>query len=176
MRTIVLMGFMGTGKSEVGRRLARRLGCAFIDTDRLIEERAGKSVSAIFAEDGEVQFRAMEAEVVAEAAGRAGSVIAVGGGAVVDPTNAARLREAGVMVHLTADPETILARVGAAGSRPLLAGRDPRAAVNRLLDERRAAYEAAADVTVDTSTRTVDEVVDEIRRTVAGVEPGGRWK
>jgi shikimate kinase len=113
---------------------------------------------------------------VAEAAGRAGSVIAVGGGAVVDPTNAARLREAGVMVHLTADPETILARVGAAANRPLLAGRDPRTAVSRLLDERRDAYEAAADVTVDTSTRTVDEVVDEIRRTVAGLEPGGRWK
>lgn len=176
MRAIVLMGFMGTGKSEVGRRLAQRLGRIFVDTDAMIVERAGKSVPAIFAEDGEVRFRTLEAEAVAEAVRRHGAVIAVGGGAVVDPANAGRLRAAGVMVHLTADPETILARVGDAPDRPLLAGGDPREAVTRLLAEREAAYTAAADVTVDTSARTVDEVVDEIRRTVAGQGPGNRWR
>lgn len=166
MRTIVLMGFMGTGKSEVGRRLARRMGCAFVDTDRLIEERVGKSVPTIFAEDGEVTFRAIEAEVVAEVAGRPGTVIAVGGGAVVDPANAQRLRDGGVLVHLTADPATILARVGAAADRPMLAG-DPGPATARLLAERMPVYEAAADLTVDTSGRTVDQVVHDIQVAIA---------
>lgn len=176
MRTIVLMGFMGTGKSEVGRRLARRLGCAFVDTDRVIEQRAGKSVSAIFADDGEPRFRSLEADVVAEVATRAGSVIAVGGGAVLAAENARRLREAGVMIHLSARPEIILERVGDVASRPMLAGVDPRTAIDRLLAERRAAYEAVADVTVDTSDRSVDEVVEEIERQITGFEPAHRWK
>lgn len=163
MRTIVLMGFMGAGKSEVGRRLARRLGRDFFDTDRLIEERAGKSVSSIFAEDGEVTFRAMERDVVRDVATRAGAVIAVGGGAVVDPVNARALRGTGsLVVHLTADLETTLSRIGDAADRPLLTD-DPRAAIARLQAERRPFYEAAADVTVDTSSRSADDIVDEIR-------------
>ncbi len=163
MRTIVLMGFMGTGKSEVGRRLARRLGRDFFDTDRLIEERAGKSVSSIFAEDGEVTFRAMETDVVRDVAMRAEAVIAVGGGVVVNPVNTRTLRNAGsLMVHLTADLETILSRVGDANDRPLL-GSDPRATITRLQAERGPIYAAAADATVDTSGRPADDIVDEIR-------------
>src|SRR5215470_5572891 len=103
-RAIVLMGFMGTGKSEVGRRLAQRLGRAFVDTDQLVEERAGKRVAAIFADDGEPAFRGLERTAVADAAARAGAVIAVGGGAVLDPENVRVLRAAGVLVHLTARP------------------------------------------------------------------------
>jgi shikimate kinase len=175
MRTIVLMGFMGTGKSEVGRRLARRRGCAFVDTDRLIEQRAGKSIPAIFAEDGEPRFRSLEAEVVAEVAARPGGVLAVGGGAVLDAENARRLHETGVMVHLTARPETILERIGDVAERPLLAGCNPRAVIDRLFAERRPAYEALADVAVDTSDRSVDEVADEVERLVAGLAPGERW-
>ena len=163
MRAIVLMGFMGTGKSEVGRRLARRLGRDFFDTDRLIEAHAGKSVSSIFAEDGEVTFRAIETDVVRDVATRAGAVIAVGGGAVVDPANTRALRDSGaLMVHLTADLETILSRVGDATDRPML-GSDPREAIARLQAERGPIYAAAADATVDTSGRPADDVVDEIR-------------
>jgi shikimate kinase len=110
-RAIVLMGFMGTGKSEVGRRLAQRLGRAFVDTDQLVEERAGKRVAAIFADDGEAAFRTLERTAVADAAARGGAVIAVGGGAVLDAENVRRLREAGVLVHLTARPEAILQRI-----------------------------------------------------------------
>ncbi|MBP1690033.1 MAG: Shikimate kinase [Deltaproteobacteria bacterium] len=172
VRAIVLMGFMGTGKSEVGRRLAQRLGRSFVDTDQLIEEHTGKRIPAIFAEDGEPAFRAFEREAVAEAAGRGRAVVAIGGGAVLDPENVRCLRAAGVLVYLTARPEIILGRVGAASNRPLLRD-DPRAAVTRLLAERGPVYAAAADITVDTSERTADEVVAEIQQALARSE---RWK
>jgi shikimate kinase len=171
VRAIVLMGFMGTGKSEVGRRLAQRLGRAFVDTDRLVEARAGKRIATIFAEDGEPAFRTLERAAVAEAAGRGGPVVAVGGGAVLDPENVRCLRAAGVLVYLTARPEIIMGRVGDGSKRPLLQG-DPRAAVARLLAERGPVYAAAADITVDTSGRTAGEVVGEIQRALAGSE---RW-
>jgi shikimate kinase len=171
-RAIVLMGFMGTGKSEVGRRLAQRLGRSFVDTDQLVEDRAGKRVAAIFAEEGEAAFRTLEREAVADAAGRASVVIAVGGGAVLDPENVRRLQEGGLLVYLTARPDVILGRVGDAKSRPLLRD-DPRATVTRLLAERGPVYAAAADVTIDTSERTADQVVGEIQSALARSE---RWK
>jgi shikimate kinase len=176
MGAIVLTGFMGTGKSEVGRRLAKRLGRPFVDTDQLVEGRAGKTVAAIFAEDGEAAFRALERDAVVAAAGRGDAVIAVGGGAVLDATNVARLRAAGTLVCLTAALETILRRVGDVAKRPLLAGDDPRAAVERLLAARAPAYAAAADLTVDTSERGVDDVVEEIRERVRRFERERQWK
>jgi shikimate kinase len=172
MKAIVLMGFMGTGKSEVGRRLAKRLGRAFTDTDELVEQRAGRTIREIFETDGEPAFRALERAAVADAV-RRGGVVAVGGGAVLDPLNLAALRAAGILVHLTAPPDVIRARVGDAGTRPLLAGRSDTT-VERLLAERRAAYAAAADFTVDTAGRTADEVVEEIRMAVAAAKPGDR--
>jgi shikimate kinase len=172
MRAIVLMGFMGTGKSEVGRRLAKRLGRAFTDTDQLVEQGAERTVREIFATEGEPAFRALERAAVADAA-RRGGVIAVGGGAVLDPVNVEVLRAAGVLVLLTAPPDVIRARVGDAATRPLLAGRS-ETSLERLLGERQAAYGAAADLTVDTADRTVDEVVEEIRSAVAGVKPDDR--
>jgi shikimate kinase len=165
MGAIVLTGFMGTGKSEVGRRLAKRLGRAFLDTDQLVEARAGKTVAAIFAEDGEAAFRALERDVVN-----------VGGGAVLDATNVARLRAAGALVCLTADADTILRRVGDVRRRPLLAGDDPRGTIERLLRERRPAYDDAADLVLDTSERTVDQVVEEIRQRLGRLERDNRWK
>ena len=168
----MLMGFMGTGKSEVGRRLAQRLGRSFVDTDQLVEERAGKRVAAIFADDGELAFRSLERAAVAEAAGRGGIVIAVGGGAVLDPETVRHLRDAGVLVYLTARPDVILRRVGEAKSRPLLRD-DPRGTVTQLLAERGPVYAAAADITVDTSERTADQVVGEIQSALVRSE---RWK
>lgn len=168
----MLMGFMGTGKSEVGRRLAQRLGRAFVDTDEWIEARAGKRIAAIFNEEGEAAFRRLEREAVAAAANRGDAVIAVGGGAVLDPENVRRLREGGVLVHLTARPEVVLRRIGDGASRPLLRD-DPEAAVARLLAEREPAYAAAADVVVDTSEHDAEQVVEEIQRALASAE---RWK
>jgi len=153
-RNVVLIGFMGTGKTAVGRRVAARLGCPFVDTDTLIEERAGRPIPRIFAEDGEAAFRQLEAEVVDAAAGRDGVVIATGGGVVLRPENMARLRQTGVIVALRADPKAILARVG--GSvRPLLAG-DPEGSIRRLLAERDVLY-GEADLAVDTTALSPED-------------------
>ena len=164
MKNVVLIGFMGTGKTSVGRLLAGRLGCAFHDLDKKIEEQHGMSIPAMFAEHGEPCFRAREKEAVRAAAERTNLVIATGGGTVKDPENVALLRQNGVIVALTADVDTILRRTAARGARPVLdhadAG-DRRAAVVRLLEERRALYEGA-DITVDTSGRAPLEVAEHI--------------
>jgi len=176
MANIVLTGFMCTGKSEVGRRLAKRLGRPFVDTDQLVEARAGKSVAQIFGEDGEAVFRTLERDAVTTATARGEAVIAVGGGAILDPQNVERLRTNGIVVCLRADTDTILRRVGDVSRRPLLAGGDPRATVERLLAERGPAYERAAHVMVDTSGRKVAEVVESVREHVGRLERNDRWK
>jgi shikimate kinase len=175
MRPIMLTGFMGTGKSEVGRRLAQRLGRPFVDTDELIERRAGKSVAAVFATSGEPTFRALEREAVADAVANPAAIVALGGGAILDAGTCARVREAGVVVCLTGRPEVLLARIGDPASRPMLAGGDPAGRMRKLLDERCAAYAAAADMCVDTSDLSAEEVVEEIRGRLPEIERSGRW-
>ena len=164
MKNVVLIGFMGTGKTSVGRLLAGRLGCAFHDLDKKIEEQHGMSIPAMFAEHGEPYFRAREKEAVRAAAGRTNLIIATGGGTVKDAENMALLRQNGILVALTADVDTILQRTASRGARPVLdqadAG-DRRAAVERLLEERRRLYEGA-DITVDTSGRSPLEVAEYI--------------
>ena len=164
MKNVVLIGFMGTGKTSVGRLLAARLGCAFHDLDRKIEEKYGMSIPAMFREHGESYFRAREKEAVRAAAQRANLVIATGGGTVKDPENVTLLRRRGILVALTADVDTILQRTATRGRRPVLdhadAG-DRRAAIVRLLEERSTLYETA-DITVDTSGRSPLEVAERI--------------
>ncbi len=162
MATVVLTGFMGTGKTRIGERLAARLGRPFVDTDTLIEQREGRSVAAIFAAAGEAHFRAAERRAVTEACSVADAVIATGGGAIVDPANRETLRAAAPIVCLTARPEVILARATRHGdTRPLLQGDDPAARIARLLAERADAY-AHADLTLDTSDRRIDDLVADI--------------
>ena len=164
MKNVVLIGFMGTGKTSVGRLLATRLGCAFHDLDRKIEEKHGMSIPAMFREHGEPYFRAREKEAVRAAAQRTNLVIATGGGTVKDAENAALLRQNGIIVALTADVDTILQRTATRGSRPVLDHADDgdrRAAVVQLLDERRSLYDGA-DITVDTSGRALLEVAEYI--------------
>jgi shikimate kinase len=165
-RNVVLAGFMATGKTVVGRRLAERLGYAFVDLDTLIAAEAGMAIPQIFAERGEAAFRALEAEMVRQSARRRRSVIATGGGAVVDPGNLAALKRCGVVITLTADPETILSRVGGIADRPMLLGGDPAERIRALLALRAEAY-AQADLIVDTSRSSVDEVVDRILATLS---------
>ena len=171
MPHIVLTGFMATGKTEVGRRLARLLGWTFVDTDGLVEAAAGRSVKDIFATDGEVRFRALEREAVAQACGMPDAVIATGGGALLDPDNRRRLAAAGPIVCLSATPEEILARTGNGSSRPLLAGaagREERLArIRSLMADRAPAYAVAAH-TVDTAGLTVEQVAERVRTLVAG--------
>jgi shikimate kinase len=160
-RNLVLVGFMGTGKSTLGRAAAQLLGRPLVDTDAAVEARAGASVPEIFASRGEAAFRELEAAVVAEVARRSGQVVATGGGVLGRPENVAALRSGGLLVALTARPEVILRRVGgaaAAARRPLLAGPDPLGRVRELLRARAAQY-AQADLQLDTSDLDVDQAL-----------------
>lgn len=163
MDNLVLIGFMGTGKSVVGRALARRLSRPFVDLDARIEEAAGRPIHKLFAEDGEPAFRRRERAMIQQVAAQPGQVIAAGGGAVMDPENLAALARRGWLVWLTADPDVILQRIGDPRTRPLLDVADPRARVTELLGVRAATY-AKADAVVETSRRSVEEVVAEVIR------------
>lgn len=162
-RHLVLVGMMGSGKTVVGRAVAARLGRRFVDTDALVAERAGRSVRAIFTEEGEDAFRALEAEALAVAlASPAPAVIAAGGGAVLRADNRERLRRARV-VWLRAAPATLAARVGGADHRPLLDD-DPVGTLERLAAARRPLYEEVADVAVDVDGLSPDAVVEAVLR------------
>ena len=157
-RNVVLTGFMGTGKSTVGRALAARLGREFVDTDQIIEARHGP-IPTIFTEQGEDAFRRYERKVADDLAGRRLLVIATGGRTMVDAVNARRLGATGDVVCLVASLDTILERVvddGAVATRPLLRGDDVRARVADLLAERAVAYGAFHQIRTD--GRTPDEV------------------
>ena len=163
-RNVILIGFMGTGKTSTGKCLASRLGFAFLDLDKYIEEREGSTIPVIFAERGEAYFRAAEKEAVAAAAARKNTVIATGGGTVKEPENMERLRQSGPVVCLTADIDTIVARTSRRGERPLLdQSDDRRQAVAELLESRRSLYEQA-DCSIDTSDRSPLEIAEEICR------------
>lgn len=160
-RNIVLIGFMGTGKSTVGRRLARSLRRQFVDTDREVERRSGMGIADLFALGGETAFRDIEADVVRDLSRRRGGVIATGGGTLLRPANRAALGDS-IIVALTATPEAILNRTRR-HPRPLLSGADPLTRIRALLVEREAIY-ANADLTIDTSDLSTDEVAAAIRR------------
>lgn len=162
-KNIVLIGFMGTGKSVVGKALAQRLGRPFVDVDDVIEQEAGRPIRKIFAGEGEAAFRQTERAVIQRVTQRDDQVIATGGGAVMDDGNVAALKQHGWLVWLTAGPDVIVQRVGDVASRPLLNVQDPKARVAELLALRQATY-AKADAVVDTSSRTIEEVVEEILR------------
>ena len=157
-QNIVLTGFMGTGKSEVGKRLAARLERTFIDTDMVIERELGTSIAQLFVEKGEAYFRAHERRIIAQTCQQQDCVIATGGGAMVDPANAELLKKSGLVVCLTATPEVIYNRVKRNANRPLLQGDEPLTKIRTLIADRAQAY-ARADVMVETSQRSLDDVV-----------------
>jgi shikimate kinase len=151
-RNLVLVGFMGTGKTAVGRRLAHILDRPFIDTDAEIQRQHAASVSTIFATVGECVFRQWEEAIVADVASHLAQVVSTGGGALMRTSNLAALRGSGVLIALSASPEAILQRLGgtqAGKRRPLLAGPNPRDAVETLLASRQALYDQA-DIQIDT--------------------------
>lgn len=149
---LVLIGYMGTGKTTVGRQCARALGFRFVDTDKTVERRAGRSISQVFAEDGEPMFRQMEKEAIREAALRVHVVIATGGGAVLDADNVRALRSSGVVVWLCVGAEEIARRCRGRTTRPLLADApDLLERVRVMLAEREPYYRAAADAVVETT-------------------------
>jgi len=161
MKNIVLVGFMGTGKSTVGKRLADELGLKFIDSDEVIKESAGCEIGEIFATKGEVYFRDLETEVIADLGQKSDLVISTGGGAVLREKNIELLKEQGIVILLKAEPEVILERVKGT-DRPLLAVSDPLQEIKSLLAKRKSYYDIA-EHKIDTSTLEVDEVVNRIK-------------
>lgn len=163
MRNIVLVGFMGTGKTVTGRALAAKLGREFLELDEIIENKEGISVREIFERKGEPYFRKIEQEAVKESAGRDGVVISAGGGAIIDKKNLENLKKNGLIVCLDASPGVILDRTKDLDSRPLLNVLNPEEQIKELL-KKRASYYRKADFHVDTDGLSAEEVADKIIR------------
>ena len=168
---IVLTGFMGAGKSATGKILARQLNLEFIDTDSIIEERAGQSIKEIFQLQGEPFFRSLEKKVVTEVARKDGVVVAAGGGAILDPGNRRNLKKNGIVIFLMVSPGEIRKRVAGDAGRPLLnvfnnigegfCSLPKEERIKNLLSQRLPLYQKA-DIGVDTDGKTPQEVAQEI--------------
>lgn len=174
----MLVGLMGSGKSAVARRLAASMDAALLDTDRMVEDAAGRTVREIFADDGEESFRVAEEAALRSAfAGDSPAVIAAAGGVVTrepnrDLINDARRSGAAWVVWLRTDPEALVERVTRGGHRPLL-DEDPRATLVRLHDERSPMYAEVADVVIDTTGISVDEVARAVADAYSATRRGG---
>lgn len=165
--SIAFIGFMATGKSTIGKRVARRLGKKFIELDSYISEKAGKEIPAIFAEDGEITFREMEINAIKDIYKEKNQVIACGGGAVLNKINIDRLKEEAVIICLTASPEILIQRAGRAkDSRPLLNTSNRQKTIKELLDYRQPYYERAADITIDTSDIDINQAIETVLATL----------
>ena len=163
----MLVGMMGAGKTTLGRRLARKLGRPFIDSDQQIEATTGRTVREIFEADGEPAFRTLETAALADALETTSpSIIAAAGGTVLSDVNRERMRSAGRVIWLRADPDVLAERVRNGVHRPLLAD-DPATVLHDLDAARRELYEDVADHVVDTAGRTPEEVLTEVERLVA---------
>jgi shikimate kinase len=175
--SIALIGFMGTGKTAVGKLLAPKLGKQFVELDALIEKNAGRSIPEIFRRDGEVRFRELEIDAVREISTQKNVVIACGGGVVLNTINIERLRKESVIICLTASPSAILRRTAPdKGGRPLLNVADRAQEVRKLLELRRPFYARAADITVNTSRLTIDGVVAKVLEALKDYESNHRQK
>lgn len=160
-KNIVLVGFMGAGKSAVGQALAARLQRELVDLDEVIIERQGRPITRIFEESGEAYFRRLEKSLVKEISQRESLIIACGGGVVLDNDNVDNLKRKGKVIYLRASPEVILKRTKNYPHRPLLNVADQQKKIAELLSLREPFY-ALADFTVDTSDKTIAQVVEEI--------------
>jgi shikimate kinase len=161
---VFLIGPMGSGKSAVGRQLARRLDLEFIDADNELERRTGVDIAYIFEREGEAGFRTRERELLDGLSAREGIVLATGGGAVLDADTRSRLRSRGRVVYLRASVDQQLARTRHGTHRPLLNNADPRGTLERLMTIREPLYEEVADIVSNTDGRKVSTVVDDILR------------
>lgn len=161
MKNIVLTGFMGTGKSEVGKELSRVLGWQVIDIDTEIEKSQNMKITEIFKQFGEPRFRDLETEMIKNLSKNKNVIISTGGGAVLRQENMDALRESGVIICLTASPETILKRTSNNNDRPLLQAENPLKKIRELLEFRMPYYQKA-DIMIDTENKKPFEVAEEI--------------
>jgi len=160
---VALIGFMGVGKTVVGEALAKKLNKEFVELDSLIERKAGKSITEIFQQDGEIAFRELEIEVTKEVAKGKNLVIACGGGLVLNKINIDRLRNQSRIVYLTASPRVILKRILNNGEeRPLLKTPNKALEIQELLKFRKPFYERAADIKINTSKLDIDSITEQI--------------
>ncbi len=166
------MGFMGTGKTTIATQIANRLKMKYVSTDSLIEKREKRTINEIFTDSGEDYFRDVESDIIREVSAGTGLVIDVGGGAVIRQENIANLKSGGVVISLTADPETILTRTKKYKHRPLLNVEDPKRRIRDLLAKREPFY-AKADHSVDTGKLTVRQAIEEIVK-IAEQEKGAK--
>jgi shikimate kinase len=166
MDNLILVGFSCSGKTTLGRNVARRLRLTFVDTDRFVEELAGRTIPEIFREDGEAAFRALESDAIDRIMAEQNQVVSTGGGAFVNLDNRAKLRTGNLVIHLQVRPETVVDRLRTSKSgrpRPLLDSPDPLERVVELMAERKEAY-SAAHVTIGVDDRSRYELVGELRR------------
>jgi len=161
MKNIYLVGFMGTGKSAVGRYLAKQLKVKFLDLDILIENQEKRKIVDIFAQDGEAAFRRIERAMLAKIAKRKNLVVACGGGIVLDPRNIRLIKKTGRMICLSAKIQTIWKRTKQARHRPLLNVKDKLKRIKEILEQRRHLY-AQAHICIDTSKLSIKEVAEKI--------------
>jgi shikimate kinase len=172
-RGVVLVGFMGAGKSSVGRALGDRLAAEFVDVDDRVTASAGRSIAEIFATRGEAVFRKMEKAAIREAVSVRGRVVAVGGGAFLDEENRRLLKAYAPVAFLDVSWDTVAARLAGDRSRPLFPGGREEGKLRDLMETRRPAYEEA-DFTVSTDNRPVSEIADEVSFLLARATGGGR--
>ncbi len=167
---VVLIGFMGSGKSSVGRIIAKKLGKRFIDMDDVIEDKASMSINDIFAKFGEEHFRDIESEVALMLAEDNNLVISCGGGVILREKNMRALKKNGMVFYLKASPESIYRRVKDDNSRPLLKVKDPLAQIKQLLSVRELLYNQWADIVIDTDSKSLEEVAEEIMKQINKID------
>ena len=165
---VFLVGPMGSGKTAVGRQLARDVGLEFIDSDAEIERRTGVDITFIFEKEGEARFREREKAVIADLTRREQVVLATGGGAILDPDNRRCLASNGIVVYLKTTVKQQLERTRHTQQRPLLLDGDPATILERLMQVRGPLYDALADISINTGGQRVRTVVDEIKTRLAG--------
>lgn len=164
MKNIILMGFMGAGKTTIGKKLSKALNWEFIDTDAYIEEEQRRKISDIFAEDGEMAFRDMETDLLKRLQnGENQFVLSIGGGMPVREENRALLRNLGTVIYLKTSKEEIIRRVSGDKNRPLLQGGDLEEKVTNLMNARECIYIETAHVEIVTDGKTPEQVVKEIQ-------------
>ncbi len=159
-RSVIICGFMGTGKSVVGKAVSTVLGFDFVDTDSLVENRCGKTIAEIFRQDGEEYFRDLEKEILIHLPERK-TVVAAGGGMIIDRENYRRLSGLGLMILLTASVDTICRRIGDGNSRPLLSGKNLNEKVQELLSQRQSVYDMIGNK-INTDRLNVSDVCDAV--------------
>ena len=167
MNNLFLIGFMGAGKSSVSAGLGRMLGREVVEMDERIAAQEGMSIPELFAQKGEPYFRACETALLKSLSQGAPRIVSCGGGVPLREENVAAMRESGTVVLLTASPEVILERVRDSDERPLLQGHKDVPYIAALMEQRRPKYEAAADITVDTSHLNIEEVCRQVLRQVS---------